>query len=699
MLKTKRLGVRLILSYGVLLGIFICALTLAIGQIQKLTGLSARLAGKDMQTLLMVQQLSGATENVGRVLLQLLTVERAQRVIEYQAVDQKNRQIDGLISDLEGTLADNTQRQLLLNLREKRNTYQSHFLDNVNLLEDEGQESAKAYFIKRVQPALQDLLQASNSFLLGQQSHLLRLQQNTQREIEQISQLIMLFSLIALILAVAFAWLFTRSIARPLESLKLNAQHIASGNYSDQRVPSDIDEIRQVADALALMSKTIAEREQAIQTLAFYDSLSGLANRTLLQQSFAADAYPNTGLIIMDLARLKIINETLGFDTGDTIIAQVAERLRKQFPEYAIKHQIARLSGGSFALLLPQQSQTQVLEIHQQITRLMEHPVACSGHLVDISWVTGLCYSAEHPWKLSQLFRNAEIALYSAKRSSQHFAIYRDAQEASRLSHLSLLTDLRQAVKFDQLQLWLQPKLKLNSDQTYGFEALVRWQHPQRGFISPAEFIPFAEQTGYIGLITTWMLEHALAALQNWHKQGREFSIAVNISTHDLRNPEFDLHLQNLLRQYDVPAGLLRLEITESGLMEDPASSLELLDKLKALGLSLSIDDFGTGYSSLAYLQKLPVNELKIDRSFVTHIDSNPRLQKLVGAIVQMGHSLGLSVIAEGIERTEEKHVLQNLGCDAMQGYLASKPLHGEALENWLLQSLVATPSQEADRY
>lgn len=684
MLKTKRLGVRLILSYAVLLGIFILVLSLAISQIHKLTGLSARLAGKDMQTLLMVQQLSGATENVSRVLLQLLTVERTQRVMEYQAVDQKNQQIDQLLKDLENTLADTTQRQLLLNLREKRNVYQSHFLDNVNLLEDEGQEKAKAYFIQRVQPALQDLLQASNSFLVGQQTHLLQLQQSTQQEIEQISRLLILFSALALLLAIAFAWLFTRSIARPLEALKLNAQHIASGNYQDARVNSEIDEIRQVAEALSSMSHTIAEREQAIQQLAFYDSLTGLANRTLLQQSFNQAAYPQTGLIIMDLARLKIINATLGFDTGDTIIAQVAGRLRKQFPAFAAQHQLARLSGGSFALLLPEQSQQQVLEIHSELAHLMEQPVACSGHLVDINWITGLCYSAQHEWKLSQLLRNAEIALHTAKRSAQHFAMYSDAQEASRLSHLSLLSDLRLAVKYNQLQLWLQPKLKLSDGKTYGFEALVRWQHPQRGFISPAEFIPFAEQTGYIGLITNWMLEQALSTLKDWHGQGKHFSIAVNISTHDLRNSDFDKLLLGLLQRYQIPAELLRLEITESGLMEDPAASLLLLEKLKNLGLSLSIDDFGTGYSSLAYLQKLPVNELKIDRSFVTHLDGNARLQKLVGAIVKMGQSLDLSVIAEGIERQEEKQILQSLGCDAMQGYLASKPLHGEALQAWL---------------
>ncbi len=687
MKKFNRLGVRLIISYAILLALFVLVLSLAIGQVQKLAHLSARLAGKEMHTLLLVQQLSGATENVGRVLLQLLTVERTQRIAEYQAVDEKNRQIDKLIAELETVLNEPGQKQLLKVLQEKRNRYQAHFLDNVNLLEDQGQEQAKAYFIKMVQPALSDLLLASNNFLTGQQSHLLEIQQQAQNEIARISQIIILFSFAAIALALLFAWLFTRSIAGPLESLKAHAKHIAKGNYSEHRLPSEIEEIKQVANALNLMSSTIAERERSIQQLAYFDSLTGLANRALLFQGFSHLSLNASGLIMMDLARLKTINETLGFDTGDTIIGQAAERLRLSFPELASKNQLARLSGGSFALLFTDCDTDTIDQARQKIEGFMEQPVACSGHLVDVDSVTGACYSAQHNWSLAQLLRNAEIALYTAKSNKQRYAIYSDAQEASRLSHLSLLSDLRQAVKQNQLQLWLQPKLKLSDNGTYGFEALVRWQHPQRGFISPAEFVPFAEQTGYISLITDWMLQQALQQLMQWRLTYPDLSIAVNISTQDLRDPNFEQKLAQLLRQYQVPAGLLRLEITESGLMDDPVASLSLLARLSGLGLALSIDDFGTGYSSLAYLQKLPVNELKIDRSFVSYIDENPRLQKLVAAIIRMGQGLGLSVIAEGIERTEEKLCLTELGCDAMQGYLASKPLHGEALLNWLKQT------------
>jgi EAL domain-containing protein (putative c-di-GMP-specific phosphodiesterase class I) len=276
------------------------------------------------------------------------------------------------------------------------------------------------------------------------------------------------------------------------------------------------------------------------------------------------------------------------------------------------------------------------------------------------------------------------VALYAAKRGNLSVAWYSDAQEASRLSHLSLVSDLRSAVKTSELQMWLQPKIHLSTMQGYGFEALVRWQHPQRGFISPAEFVPFAESTGYISMITEWMLNQALGTLASWKDSHPDQSIAVNVSTHDLRDPSFPDRVKKLMADYGVDPKLLKIEITESGIMEDPGSVIGLLNSLRDTGIQLSIDDFGTGYSSLSYLQRLPVNELKIDRSFVIDINLQPATQRLVKTIIEMGHGLGLSVIAEGIETEAERDTLQSLGCDAMQGYFASKPLHGAGLQGWL---------------
>jgi EAL domain-containing protein (putative c-di-GMP-specific phosphodiesterase class I) len=273
--------------------------------------------------------------------------------------------------------------------------------------------------------------------------------------------------------------------------------------------------------------------------------------------------------------------------------------------------------------------------------------------------------------------------LHAAKKAALGFAWYSEAQEAARLSHLGLLSDLRAAVANSQLQMWVQPKFSLRTGRAVGAEALVRWQHPQRGFVSPAEFVPFAEQTGYIGLVTHWMLTQALRLLVAWAPTHPELSLSVNVSTHDLQDPDFCSRVRVLIDQHGVPAHRLHLELVESGLMQDPQSSVAALHALRALGVHLSIDDFGTGYSSLAYLQQLPVNELKIDRSFVDGVDGLPGTQRLLKTMIEMGHGMGLSVTAEGVETEAEKAVITALACDVMQGYLGSRPLHGAALQAW----------------
>jgi EAL domain-containing protein (putative c-di-GMP-specific phosphodiesterase class I) len=276
------------------------------------------------------------------------------------------------------------------------------------------------------------------------------------------------------------------------------------------------------------------------------------------------------------------------------------------------------------------------------------------------------------------------VALGAAKQSTQVLAWYNPAQEAARLSHLGLLSDLRVAVAQSQLQIWLQPKFSLQTGLAVGAEALVRWQHPQRGFVSPAEFVPFAEQTGAITLVTDWMLAQGMQTLARWQHSHPHLSLSVNVSTRDLQDPSFGLRVHQLMQQHGINPNHLRLEIVESGLMQDANTSIALLHSLRSLGVQLSIDDFGTGYSSLAYLQQLPVSELKIDRSFVTGIEDLPGTQRLVKTMIEMGHGMGLLVTAEGIETEAEREVLKNLGCDVMQGYLGSRPLHGAALQAWL---------------
>lgn len=685
-LRLRRIGVRLAISYGLLLILFSIVLLLPISQIRNMTARNDKFVRKEVQSLLYVQELSISTENVGRALLQFLTVPYEQRVPEYTIVDEKNRQIDRLIASLEALLSDDEQLKSLKLLKEKRSIYNKYYLDTVNQLEEEGQEAAKASFIKQVKPALDALLDQSKSFLKREQELILAQQAQAQQELERTGMLVAILSILGVIMAAILAWLTTRSVVKPLARLEASALQIARGDYQTRFIPSKTEEVARVGEALNTMAEAIGIREQTVERLAYYDSLTGLPNRTLLLKTHEGQGLPHQGFILMDLARLKVINETLGFDTGDTVISDIALRLRKVIDNGSNtgKPWLARLAGGAFAILCADSSKASIEDLHQRIDAAMAAPVKCGSHSVDVSLVYGFAITAGAPLPLMTLIRNAEVALYAAKRSANASAWYTDAQEASRLTHLSLLSDLRSAVRESELQMWLQPKLSLTTGKAYGFEALVRWQHPVRGFISPAEFVPFAERTGYIGMLTMWMLEQAIVTLKNWQDKYPGQTIAVNVSTHDLRDTSFPDQIAALLRQYDLNPKLLKLEITESGIMEDPGSTIELLNRLRAIGLDLSIDDFGTGYSSLSYLQRLPVSELKIDRSFVTDIDKLPATQGLVKAIIEMGHGLGLSVIAEGIETAAERESLRQLGCDSMQGYFASKPLYGEGLQKWL---------------
>jgi diguanylate cyclase (GGDEF)-like protein len=685
-LHLHRIGVRLAFSYGLLLILFIVAAVLTSGQIHKLTTLSERFARNDIPRLLTVQAISLSTETASNALLMLLTAPKRQRITEYQQVDERNREIGRLISSLELVLKDTEQQQTLQRLIERRTNYQKAYIETVEVLEEHGQEAAKDYFILHIQPSLSALLNESNALLQRERESVQKLQAEAQADLQQTSFAIAVISLVAVFVAAILAWLTTRSIARPMAILETSALQIAAGNYGFVVPKNKTEEVERVGQAINTMASAIATREKEIEQLAYYDPITHLPNRTFMLRDFGTQMHINRGLLLLDLARLKTINETLGFDTGDAIIKETANRIADVLN--ALDAKVApffvKFSGGSFVILCAAKGKDAVESIRNHIDQALAMPIRCTHYTVDVSLVYGMAIASKEPATLVTLLRNAEVALYAAKRAGAPSAWYTDAQEASRLIHLSLLSDLRLAVRESALQLWLQPKVRLQDQATYGFEALVRWQHPERGFISPADFIPFAERTGYIGIITQWMLESAISMLASWKNDHPSLSIAVNVSTVDLRDPNFSQRVKHLLEQFSVDPKLLKLEITESGIMEDPTNAIKLLQSMRDTGIGLSIDDFGTGHSSLAYLQRLPVDELKIDRSFVININDQPATQRLVKTIIEMGHGLGLHVIAEGIETEAERDTMRTLGCDAMQGYLASRPLFGANLQNWL---------------
>ncbi|MBV5299796.1 MAG: EAL domain-containing protein [Rhodoferax sp.] len=731
----RRLAWRLDLGFGLLVGLMLLALALASLQIRAMTELTERIATQDVQRLLRVQTLALTTEGIGNALLNLMNSPRAQRVPVYKEVDERNRRLDGIIESLTNNLDELSQVQTMRRLNEARAGYAQAFLATVDEIEGNDSQAALAIYREQVMPALQQVLTESNMLINRERERIERQLAQAQARFEQLALWVAALSLLAVGLGVALALGTTRSVVVPLAQLEAAAQRIASGDYQHPVSATQIEEIDRVGQALAAMTGAIAAREHEIERLAFRDPLTGLPNRTFLLQASPATPLPPglnpvsdrsrdhdplhkppgdcRSLLLFDLARLKTINETLGFATGDTLIKEVARRaqavlqpvLQPLNPAQSVdlgfglaefqgsNTLLAHVNGGMFAIVSEVNERAAIERLQQRLLDAMAQPVQCSGHSVDLGLAFGLAdSSASAATPVITLLRNAEVALSAAKQAAVAFAWYNPAQEAARLSHLGLLSDLRAAVAQSQLQMWLQPKFSLKTGQAVGAEALVRWQHPTRGFISPAEFVPFAEQTGAITQVTDWMLAQAMATLQRWQLTQPDLSLSVNVSTRDLQDPGFCQRVQQLLQQHGIQPKQLRLEIVESGLMQDAHSSIALLHRLRDVGVQISIDDFGTGYSSLAYLQQMPVSELKIDRSFIIDIDTRPMSQKLVKTMIDMGHGMGLLVTAEGIETGAEQDTLRALGCDVMQGYFGSRPLFGAPLQAWFDQLAPAVP-------
>jgi predicted signal transduction protein with EAL and GGDEF domain len=704
--RPQGIGRRLALGFGSLVVLMLLSLWNAGLPLGVVADATERFATVDMQRLLRVQALSLQTEGVGSALVRLLNAPRDNRVREYADVDARNRRIDGIIDSLKAELRDPAQEETLKRLSACRANYAEAFIATVDEVEAEDPAAAARLLNEQVNPALTAMLVESNALLDRERQRIESQLEQSQHLIRRIVIVGAVSSLLVIVLAVWLAWRTTRSVVRPLLALQAAAQRIAGGDYQDPQLSTGTQEVDRVGLALGTMVEAIATRELEIERLAFRDPLTDLPNRTFLLKTTStslsgqADSNPAKAfLMLFDLARLKAINETLGFATGDTMIKEIGRRAQSVLhawtppevvgtkPPDAQSGLLVHIAGGMFAIKIDSGDRAGVEQLREQLALAMVQPVQCSGHSVDLSLAFGLAGAAPgEDVPVMTLLRNTEVALEAAKRAALGFAWYNPAQEAARLSHLGLLSDLRAAVAQSQLQMWLQPKFSLQTGAAVGAEALVRWQHPTRGFVSPAEFVPFAEQTGAITLVTDWMLEQAMQTLQRWRHSHPALSISVNVSTRDLQDDAFAQRVNQRMAHYGIAAGKLRLEIVESGLMQDAHTSIALLHRLRDCGVELSIDDFGTGYSSLAYLQQLPVSELKIDRSFVTDIDRKPGSLQLVKTMIEMGHGMGLMVTAEGIETQAERDILKQLGCDVMQGYFGSRPLHGANLLAWLDQ-------------
>ena len=432
-----------------------------------------------------------------------------------------------------------------------------------------------------------------------------------------------------------------------------------------------------------LRSSVESNRHQAT-----HDSLTGLANRVQLrdrmEQALAASA--DTGelvaVLLIDLDRFKEINDSLGHSYGDALLRQVGPRLRSILREQDV---VARLGGDEFAVLLPAvDGAAEARTVAERLREALHRRFDVEGVALDVEVSVGIAISPMHGADAEELLRNADIAMYVAKEVKAGAVVFEPAEHVTAPSRLNVLGDLRRALDTDgELLLHYQPKFTLDGRHIEGLEALLRWQHPERGMVPPGEFIPVAEGTGIILRLTERVLGLALTQMRRWLDEGHPVPVAVNLSTRCLMDADLPDLVAVLLAQHRVPARLLRLEVTESAVMGDAARCLDVLQRLHDLGVHLSIDDFGTGYSSMAYLRQLPVDELKIDRSFVMGMTDTQQDAVLVRTAIDLGHNLGLTVVAEGVEGAEHVAALQDLGCDIAQGFHFSRPLPSDSLRAW----------------
>ncbi|GAA2335004.1 bifunctional diguanylate cyclase/phosphodiesterase [Dactylosporangium salmoneum] len=425
---------------------------------------------------------------------------------------------------------------------------------------------------------------------------------------------------------------------------------------------------------------------------ATHDALTGLPNRSVFTtrtaEALTAPAEAGPSVLMLDLDRFKEVNDTLGHHYGDELLRQVA---RRASAAVRATDTVARLAGDEFAILLPTTGSEDAVRLAQRVQSELHRSFDLGDVTVDIEASIGVASAPADATGADELLRCADIAMYTAKDAKTGTVAYRPAMHADDSSRLLLLGDLRRALDAeDQISLAYQPKVRLADDELSGVEALVRWQHPVRGPIAPNDFIPVAETTGLINRLTLYVLRHALAQTRAWLDGGREVPVAVNLSPRCLLDPNLVDHVTRMLGEHRVPASLLRLEVTESAVMANPAQATATLRQLHDLGVHLSIDDYGTGYSSMAYLKQLPVDELKVDRTFVQHMDTDHDDAVLVRGAIELGHNLGMTVVAEGVEAGAHAAALYELGCDIAQGYHYARPMPAAQLEEWLRSRRVA---------
>ncbi len=503
---------------------------------------------------------------------------------------------------------------------------------------------------------------------------------------ERLTNVLFVIAAVSLVGSGCAAYWLARNITLPLKNLTDAVNYMRSGTYDLPVAVQRRDELGVLAEGLQLMQSAVQSRDRSIRQLAYEDSLTSLMNRTAFGASLAnALAQPGVervAVALIDLNRFRRINEHLGYSVGDAVLVKIAQRLTAS---PAAGTAVARLAADQFAAYTLLAPEATLQSWGASLLGRLVDPVSVEDQLIDVSSTVGLALAPADASRADELMRCADLALERARREKRALAVYEVALKTESRDQLSLLGELQHAVDNDELVMYFQPKMEFATNRVAGAEVLLRWRHPTRGLLGPATFVPFAEQTGFIRRLTRWTLDRAVAQGAEWYRAGKPLAVAVNVSADDIGDGRFDMRVASALSRHRLPPGLLTLEVTESGFFDNPARALQMLEALAALGVILSIDDFGTGYSSLSHLARMPVHEVKIDRSFVLGLESDAEFAAVVRSAIDMGHSLGLKVVAEGIETESAASRLREFGCDIGQGYLYAKPMPAHELESWLL--------------
>ncbi|WP_394229552.1 EAL domain-containing protein [Shewanella colwelliana] len=549
-------------------------------------------------------------------------------------------------------------------------------------------EQVLANFIQRSQRNEEYLLwQSFVGDVQGKQLHafmyLSRQDALASSQKQWLQQLILILLMLPLSLMVAYV--IARGVTRPITQLITQARFIAKGNYHSKVEVGSSTEMQALAQEFTEMQQAILSRENKIAFQAYHDPLTNLGNKNELirvTQSWFEQKSP-LALCQINIRRMTEVNGTLGHEVGDKVIEEVGRRLCS----FSHIDLVCRLNGDEFVVAIEHSEPKALRQLIGQIQQSIEAEYCYQDISLHLQVTIGLSY-VHYPSDLETLLRQADTALQYAKKNRLDIQVYHQKIDVNSVDRLQLINELKPAIANDELVLFYQPKLDLAQNKVTHVEALVRWQHPDRGMIPPDTFIPIAEKMGQMNALTRWVINSALTQYLAWQAQGVNLAIAVNISAENLKDGGFCDYVLQAIRDKKVPIEALTLEITEDAVVADPDNAIKQLSLLKQHGLKLSIDDYGTGYSSLAQLKQLPVDELKIDKSFVQNLMVNSDDQIIVNSTLQLAHNLGLRVVAEGIENQATLNWLTERGCEMGQGFYLSKPIDAQALTTWLAQSL-----------